>query len=137
MGNFPHFLCVQPGNALGSGVGRLGLPGLSGSLVGDSAVNAKTDPIPLRIVRLSMAGPTAAVLPAGTGCGRGALLSGRSSVHAGGICAWRCECGAVTYGPALTAGCRILVGPAVVNNPECRLVEVVAQNLGTAGVAQL
>jgi hypothetical protein len=25
---------------------------------------------------------------------------------------WRCECGAVTYGPALAEGCGLLDGPA-------------------------
>jgi hypothetical protein len=40
------------------------------------------------------------------------MLVGSIACSCGRHLTWRCECGAVTYGPALTSGCSLLNGPA-------------------------
>ena len=55
--------------------------------------------------------------PGGHRLGPGAMLVGHQpcSTCRGGHTTWTClDCGGVVYGPALTAGCRILVGAAAV-----------------------
>ena len=42
----------------------------------------------------------------------GRVLVGSIACSCGRHLTWRCECGAVTYGPALGAGCSLLHGPA-------------------------
>jgi hypothetical protein len=40
------------------------------------------------------------------------MLVGSIACSCGRHLTWRCECGAVTYGPALAEGCSLLDGPA-------------------------
>ena len=42
----------------------------------------------------------------------GRMLVGSIACSCGRHLTWRCECGAVTYGPALGEGCSLLDGPA-------------------------
>jgi hypothetical protein len=42
----------------------------------------------------------------------GRMLVGTIACSCGRHMTWRCECGAVTYGPALAEGCSLLDGPA-------------------------
>jgi hypothetical protein len=42
----------------------------------------------------------------------GRFLVGSIACSCGRHTTWRCECGAVTYGPALAEGCSLLDGPA-------------------------
>jgi hypothetical protein len=53
------------------------------------------------------------VAHAGTGCGGATHLSaGSVPCSCGRHLTWRCECGAITYGPILGDGCTPLHGPA-------------------------
>jgi hypothetical protein len=49
---------------------------------------------------------------ADTGWGRPRMLIGSIACSCGRHLTWRCECGAVTYGPALGDRCSLLDGPA-------------------------
>jgi hypothetical protein len=40
------------------------------------------------------------------------MLVGSIACSCGRHLTWSCECGAVSYGPALTSGCSLLDGPA-------------------------
>jgi hypothetical protein len=44
----------------------------------------------------------------------GHTIVGTSACACGRHLTWRRECGAVTYGPALGEGCRVLDGPAAI-----------------------
>jgi hypothetical protein len=48
----------------------------------------------------------------------GRMLVGSIASACGRHLTWRCECGAVTYGPALAEGCSLLDGPARMRQPD-------------------
>jgi hypothetical protein len=53
-----------------------------------------------------------AQLPARAPDATGPTLVGSIACSCGRHLTWRCDCGAVTYGPALAEGCSLLDGPA-------------------------
>jgi hypothetical protein len=50
--------------------------------------------------------------PRGHPLGPGRMLVGSIACSCGRHLTWRCDCGAVTYGPPLGAGCSLLDGPS-------------------------
>jgi hypothetical protein len=50
--------------------------------------------------------------PRGHALRPGRMLVGSVACLSGRHLTWRCECGTVTYGPALAEGCSLLDGPA-------------------------
>jgi hypothetical protein len=58
-----------------------------------------------------------------TRCGPGRMLVGSIACSCGRHLTWRCECGAVTYGPALGEGCRGEVPPALFG-PKLRMRDI-------------
>jgi hypothetical protein len=55
---------------------------------------------------------TTAVLLIGAAMRPGRMVVGNIASSCDRYLTWRCECGAVTYGPALAAGRSLLHGPA-------------------------